>query len=172
MKQYSPTTKLIHGLFILLLSAMVASGVVMTEVSFENPLTYYLPKYHYLIGMVLLLLLGFRFFRWWQHRHMPAPFPEQKLKWFVGRSVQLLLLMVTLALICTGYALATMDGTPALLPWGTWLPQVLPDNIASEEQLYRFHELAFYSFLFLLALHFLGALTSALKNFQSLRRIF
>jgi cytochrome b561 len=172
MKQYSPTTKLIHGLFIVLLSLMITTGIVMTEVSFENPLTYHLPKYHYLLGLSVLFIACYRIVRWWLHRNMPPPFQDNQFKWLLGRSVQLLLLVSTLALVATGYCLATMDGTPALLPWGTWLPQVLPDDIASEKQLYRYHQLALYVFLFLLSLHLLGAITGAMRSLQALRRIF
>ncbi|BCE00405.1 cytochrome b [Marinicellulosiphila megalodicopiae] len=170
-KQYNLQTKLIHWVFLLLFIVMIVLGKVMTSVSFENPLSYYLPQYHYLLGLILLGLVIFRFKNWWANRSMLSPTQDKTLKWLVARVVQFCLLLCVTLLIISGYALATMDGTPALLPWGSWLPQLLPNDVASEQQLYALHEYSLMGFFTILFLHVSGALLNLITNWRSIKRI-
>jgi cytochrome b561 len=165
------STKWLHWLFALLLLTSITTGNVMTDISNEHHLSYTLPKYHYLCGLILIVLTLVRVANRLMNSRPAYPQNVSPFQMKMAKTIQWLMLITGLMLMLSGYFLATADGNPALLPWGTWLVQVLPDDSLSLHTGLLLHQgflVAFCGFLFL---HLLGFIKHQLDDRSFYKRI-
>ena len=89
----------------------------------------------------------------------------------LAKVMQWLMLVLGLLLMLSGYALATADGSPALLPWGSWLVQVLPDDSLSLDLGLLLHKSFLIAFCCCLFLHVVGFVRHQVQDNLFYKRI-
>lgn len=169
--QHPVIVKYLHWAYAGLFSVSVITGLVMTSLSSKEYLSYLLPKYHYLFGVILILISSVRVFN---RIRLPRPAYSAELSKFefhFAKTIQWLMLLAGLMLMFSGYILATADGNPAILPWGTWLPQVLPDDVFSLEQGLLLHNSFLIIFCVCLCLHVAGFIKHQVSDKTFYKRI-
>ena len=168
---YALFVRIIHWAFIPLIVCSIVTGKIMTQVGYEDPLSYYLPQYHYLSGLTLLILLIIRIVG-----RLSTPSPKYSTSItlpniVIAKSVQALMLLSIATALISGYFLATADGNPAKLPWGTWLIQVTPNDAFTLETMLKIHTTALISFFVLLFAHIAGFIKQQFHDTTFFKRI-
>ena len=169
--KYAALLRILHWAFIPFIIGSIVSGKVMTNVGFEDPLSYYLPQYHYLSGLILFSLLVARIAT---KITTQTPSYHQSISLLnirLAKSVQILMLLCISVVLVSGYLLATADGNPAKLPWGTWLIQISPNDAFTLEQMLTVHVSAIMTFFGLLFLHAAGFIKHQFNDRTFIKRI-
>ena len=169
--KYSILVRIIHWTFIPLIICSIVTGKIMTQVGFDDPLSYYLPQYHYLSGLTLFTLLFSRIIsRLFSKTPIYNPAISQ-LNMIIAKSIQALMLITISFVLVSGYLLATADGNPAKLPWGLWLIQISPDDGFTLELMLSLHIGAIITFFVLLFVHVVGFIKQQISHSSFIKRI-
>lgn len=149
---------LLHWLIALVVIGLFAFGLYMTGLSYYDPLYNTLPALHKSIGGIAALLILLRIV-WSLTSPSPAPAAgvkawEQRVANIVHRSLNLLLL----AIVVSGYLIATADGRPVEVFGWFEIPATVTPIDNQEELAGKVHYLLAMTMIGLAALHALAAL--------------
>jgi cytochrome b561 len=169
--RYATVTRCIHWLFAAAFVISLLSGLIMTSLSSNEYLSYLLPKYHYLSGVFLIALTAWRVISQFFQTRPAYPEDVKPFDIKIAKFIQWSMLLLGLLVMCSGYVLATADGNPALLPWGTWLVQIVPSDSFDIETALRVHNISLIAFCSCLGPHVLGFIKHQIKDKQFYKRI-
>ena len=100
---------LLHWLMAAMLIGLISLGLWMTELDYYHPWYHRAPDIHRAIGVLLAILLVTRIV--WRLSHpMPLPLAQQNWERRAAVAAHLLLYLLPIALVISGYLLSTADG--------------------------------------------------------------
>lgn len=149
-------TRLLHWLLAAGLLAMLGLGLWMVRLDYYDPLYRLLPDIHRSLGLLLLLPLLFRLS--WRLGNPRPPLPASPLEQALARFVQVMLLILPILMVVSGYLISTADGRPVeVFGWfGVPAPGLEIENL--EDKAGVVHAWTGYLLMGLILLHATGAL--------------
>ena len=156
--QWGVISLLLHWLSALVLFAMFALGLWMTDLNYYHSWYHDAPALHKGVGVLLLIVTLFRLL-WRLLDGRPVELPEH-LPWerIVAKYVHIFLYFLLFVVMISGYLISTADGRPlSVFGWFS-LPATLHGIKAQEDLAGTVHLLLAIAFIALALLHAVAAL--------------
>lgn len=148
----------LHWLVALTLFGLFGLGLWMTGLDYYDPWYRHAPDLHRSIGVVLLVGLAVRMI-WRRINPKPSNLPNHK-RWEtkLARFSRILLYVLPLALVVSGYLISTADGRPiAVFDWFE-IPATYTGIEEQEDVMGDWHEILAWAVISVAILHAAGAL--------------
>lgn len=157
-KNYGVVAISIHWLFTLLFYGVFALGVWMVELDYGNSWYYRGPVFHEGLGVLLGLLLLFRFL-WRRSNRIPGnPENMRRFEIFLASVMHQLMYLLPVGLVITGYFIsAAGDRSVPVFDWFV-IPSIVPDVDGIESIAGKIHKWIAYVTVGLSVLHVSAAL--------------
>ncbi|MEE7505041.1 cytochrome b [Methylobacterium mesophilicum] len=157
--RFNRPARLLHWTMAALILAMLLIGVAMvTSLADYGTLV----ALHRPLGILILVLAGFRLANRW--RHAPPPLPTDLPGWQkrAAHGSHILLYGLTLAMPLIGWAMLSAARYPVILAGPVVLPPILPQDPALYAVLRRLHTALAYGLFAVILAHLAAALLHAL----------
>jgi cytochrome b561 len=156
--QYGAVARSLHWVIALLILVMLGVGLYMTTVHLDRPTMFRIYGLHKSTGIVVLLLAPLRLL-WRLISVHPIPLPSHR-QWekTLAAIVHTLLYVCMFLMPLTGWIGSSAKGfSVSVYGWFT-LPDLVTRNDSLAEVMWDIHEIAAYSLIVIIGLHFAGAM--------------
>ncbi|WP_290704678.1 cytochrome b [Amphritea sp.] len=102
---------LLHWVIALTIIGMYPLGLYIDSLTYYDEAYNIVPAWHESIGIILLAFLAMRFL-WRAINKAPAPLPQPKPVLLITKAVHLLLYLLPVITVASGYMITTADGRP------------------------------------------------------------
>jgi cytochrome b561 len=150
---------LLHWIIALTIIGMYPLGLYIDSLTYYDEAYTIVPAWHESIGVILFALLGMRFL-WRLINKSPASLPQPRPLLLVTKAVHLLLYLLPVITVVTGYMITTADGRPIVV-FNWFEVPALPAALENQEDLAG--ELHYWIATFMISLAGIHAL-AALKH--------
>lgn len=102
---------LLHWIIAFTIIGMYALGLYIDTLTYYDPEYQTIPAWHKSIGMTLVLLIVLRIL-WRVINRTPKPIPQPKMLLSITKAIHLLLYLLPVITLASGYMISTADGRP------------------------------------------------------------
>lgn len=170
--KYSLSMRVIHWLMAVIVISLLIIGLVMTDISRDDPLRKTLYDLHKSFGIIVFLLCILRILV--RSRATVPPLPEiiPLIERVLARSGHYLFYLLMLAMPVSGYLMVNSFGFSVKL-FGIDLPKIVNADREFGSLMSDFHSAAGFTFIGIIGLHVMGVIKHYLKErVNLLRRMF
>ncbi len=168
-EKYHASIRIIHWLMFVLFAIIFVLGAVMIEFKEAEPWAMY--GIHKSTGVLVFLLVLFRFIARWLTQIPPHPAEISQLNHRIAQGVVHLLYLLMILVPLSGYALSNVHGHHVDL-YGLPLPDLFPKGDEWWKELTSSaHYYLTYTFLGVFLLHLAGVIKHHIQGQEVLRRI-